>query len=97
MPSLRDITERREEILSIARRHGAHNVRVFGSVVRGEAKEGQSDVDVLVELDEGRSLLDHVALKQDLEDLLGCEVDVVVEKALHRLLRDRVMKEAVPL
>ena len=96
MATLDEITDRREEILRIARRHGARNVRLFGSIVRGEAR-GQSDLDVLVELEEGRSLLDHVALKQDLEDLLDCEVDVVTEKALHRLLRDRVTKEAVPL
>lgn len=96
MATLDEITDRREEILRIARRHGARNVRLFGSIVRGEAR-GQSDLDVLVELEEDRSLLDHVALKQDLEDLLGCEVDVVTEKALHRLLRDRITKEAVPL
>ena len=96
MPTFPDIKDRREEILRTARQHGARNVRVFGSVVRGEAAR-ESDIDVLVELEEGRSLLDHVALKQDLEDLLGCGVDVVTEKALHHLLRDRILKEAVPL
>ncbi|MFO8008652.1 MAG: nucleotidyltransferase family protein [Candidatus Brocadiia bacterium] len=96
MPTLQDITERRQEVLRTARRHGARNVRLFGSVVRGEA-EARSDVDVLVELEEGRSLLDHVALKQDLEDLLGCPVDVVTENALHRLLRERILEEAMPL
>jgi predicted nucleotidyltransferase len=54
-------------------------------------------VDVLVRLDDDRSLLDHVALKQDLEDLLGCRVDVVTEKALHELLREAILGEAVPL
>lgn len=96
MPRLADIVARREEILRLAAEHGARNVRVFGSVVRGESGEG-SDVDVLVELGEERSLLDHIALKQDLEDLLGVEVDVVTEGGLHRLLRDRILAEAVAL
>jgi uncharacterized protein len=87
---------KREEILAIAARHGARNVRIFGSVVRGEADQ-DSDVDVLVDLDSDRSLLDHVALIQDLEDLLGRKVDVATEKALHWYIRDRVLKEAVPL
>jgi hypothetical protein len=96
MVALNDILSRREEILRIAARHGAHDVRVFGSVVRGEAGE-ESDVDFLVRLDEGRSLIDHIALAQDLEDSFGCKVDVVTEGALHRLVRDRVLAEAVPL
>jgi predicted nucleotidyltransferase len=96
MVALSDILGRRDEILRVAARHGAHHVRVFGSVVRG--KEGEdSDVDFLVRLDRDRSLLDHVALMQDLEDLFGCRVDVVTERALHRLVRDRVLAEAVPL
>ena len=96
MVALSDILGRRDEILRVAARHGAHHVRVFGSVVRGEAGE-DSDVDFLVRLDRDRSLLDHVALMQDLEDLFGCRVDVVTERALHRLVRDRVLAEAVPL
>ena len=87
---------KREEILSLAARHGAGNVRLFGSVARGEAGE-QSDVDFLVRLDEGRSLLDLVALWQDLEDLLGRKVDVVTEAGLNRRLRDQVLREAVAL
>ena len=96
MVALSDILSRRDEILHVAARHGAHHVRVFGSVVRGEVGE-DSDVDFLVQLDRDRSLLDHVALMQDLEDLFGCRVDVVTERALHRLVRDRVLAEAVPL
>ena len=96
MVSLNNIMDRRDEILRIAAKHGATNVRVFGSVVRGQAGEG-SDVDVLVRLDDDRSLLDHIALVQDLEDLLGCHVDVVEDRALHLLIRDRVLSEAVPL
>lgn len=96
MPTLQDIIARREEILRLAAEHGAHNVRVFGSVVRGESGD-DSDVDVLVELDEDCSLLDRIALKQDLEDLLGASVDVVSEGSLHGLLRDRILAEAVAL
>jgi len=96
MAALKDILSQRDEILRIAAEHGARDLRVFGSVVRGEAQDA-SDLDVLVNLDEDRSLLDRVALKQDLEDLLGCEVDVVTEGAVHRLLRDRILAEAVPL
>ena len=96
MTTLQDMKNVREAILRTAREHGARNVRVFGSVVRDEAG-AESDVDVLVELEEGRSLIDHVALKQDLEDMLGCAVDVVTEGALHRLVRDHILQEAVPL
>jgi hypothetical protein len=96
MVALNDILGRRSDILRIAARHGAHDVRIFGSVIRGQAGEG-SDVDFLVRLDADRSLLDHVALMQDLEDALGCPVDVVTDRALHRAIRDRVLTEAVPL
>ena len=86
----------REEILRIAARYGARNVRVFGSVARGE--EGpDSDVDFLVEFDADRSLLDHVGLVQDLENLLGRKVQVTTEDALHWYIRDRVLDQAVPL
>ena len=90
------LQDKRAAILRIAASHGAHHVRVFGSVARGEATP-TSDVDLLVELDPDRSLLDHVALKQELEDLLGRKVDVMTEKALHWYVRDRVLTEAVPL
>jgi len=87
---------KRQEILAIAARHGAYNVRVFGSVARGEADEA-SDVDVLVELEPDRSLLDLGGFLADLEDLLGCKVDVMTEKGLRPRIRDRVLQEAVPL
>ena len=96
MVSMNDILARREDIRHVAARHGARDLRLFGSVVRGE-QSSKSDVDLLVRLDRDRSLLDHIALMQDLEDLLGCVVDVVNEPALHRLIRDRVLAEAVPL
>ena len=91
-----DLLERREEILAVAARHGARRVRVFGSVIRGE-ETPESDLDLLVEFEPGRSLLDHIALAQDLKDLLGREVDVVTEGGLHWYIRDRVCREAVPL
>jgi hypothetical protein len=87
---------RREEILRIAAQHGARNVRIFGSVARGEAKL-DSDVDVLVDLEPGRSLLDHAALMLELEELLRCKVDVATERGLRARVRDRVLREAVPL
>jgi len=87
---------KREEILRIAAQHGARNVRIFGSVARGEAKL-DSDVDVLVDLEPGRSLLDHAALMLELEELLRCKVDVATERGLRARVRDRVLREAVPL
>lgn len=87
---------KREDILRTAAKYGAYNVRVFGSVARGEADE-QSDVDLLVNMEKGRSLLDLGGLLMDLEDLLGCKVDVVTEKGLRERIRERVLKEAVVL
>jgi predicted nucleotidyltransferase len=92
----RILKARRDEILRIAARPGARNVRVFGSVVRGEADE-KSDVDFLVEMESGRSLLDHAALLLELEELLGCRVDVATERGLRSRIRERVLKEAVPI
>ncbi|MBN2026444.1 MAG: nucleotidyltransferase family protein [Actinobacteria bacterium] len=76
--------------------HGALNVRVFGSVSRSEAGP-DSDVDFLIELEPGRTLLDHAALYLELKQLLGREVDVVTEKGLRPGIRDRVLKEAIPI
>lgn len=87
---------KREEILQIAAKHGARRVRIFGSVARGEA-DAASDLDLLVEMDPGRSLLDLGGLLMDLQDLLGCRVDVVTEKGLRKRIRDRVLREAVAL
>ena len=92
----RELKAKRTDILRLAGRHGATDVRIYGSVARGEAGS-DSDVDFLVKMAPERSLLDHVALWQDLEDLLGRKVDLVSEKALHRLMRDQILKEAVPL
>lgn len=87
---------RREAILELATRHGARNVRVFGSVARGESG-AESDVDLLVDMEEGRSLLDLVAFWQDVEELLGCRVDVITDGGVSPYLRDRIYAEAVPL
>jgi predicted nucleotidyltransferase len=90
------LQERREDILRIAAQHGASNVRIFGSVARGETRP-DSDVDFLVELEPSRSLLDRVALIQDLEDLLGRKVDVATDRGLRQCLRDRILNEALLL
>jgi uncharacterized protein len=84
------------ELLRIARLHGATAVRVFGSWARGEQTES-SDLDLLVDLEAGRSLLDLIAIKQDLEDLLRCSVDVVTERSLSPSWREHVLAEAIPL
>ena len=90
------LQEKREAILQLAAKHGARNVRVFGSVARHEAND-QSDIDFLVDLEPGRSLMDQGGLLMDLRELLGREVDVVTEKGLYWLLRRRILKEARPL
>ena len=90
------LKEKREAILRICAKHGARNVRVFGSVARGEAGE-DSDIDLIVEFEQGRSLLDHAALVLDLEEILGRKVDIVTENGLYWLLRRRILKEARPL
>lgn len=87
---------KRSRLLHLAARHGARNVRVFGSVARGEA-DAASDLDLLVDLEPGRSLIDLGALLADLEVELGTRVDVVTEAGLRPALRDRVLRDAVPL
>ena len=88
--------EKRDEILALAAKHKAHNVRVFGSVVRGEDGP-ESDVDFLVEFEEHASLFDLIGLKQELEEMLGRNVDVVEDGFVHRVIRDRVSREAAVL
>jgi predicted nucleotidyltransferase len=93
VPSLERLRAEREAILNVATRHGAKEVRVFGSVARGEAKP-ESDIDLLVTLEPGRSLLDLGGLLMDLQDLLGSEVDIVTESGLRPRIRARVLAEA---
>jgi len=93
---IEELRARREEILRVAARRGALHVRVFGSIARGDADE-RSDVDFLVDLEQGRSLLDLGGLLMDLQGLLGRPVDVVTEKGLKTRIRNRVLEEAVPL
>jgi predicted nucleotidyltransferase len=90
------VKEKRADILALAAKHGARNVRVFGSVARGDADE-QSDIDFLVQMEPGRSLLDLGGLQYDLEQLLGCRVDVVTEQGLKARLREEILSEAVTL
>lgn len=91
-----DLQDHRNEIIRIAASHGAGNLRIFGSVARGEAGPN-SDVDLLVEMEDDRSFLDLVGLGQDLEELLHRKVDVLTDASLHPRLRQRILAEARPL
>jgi len=95
LPSIA-ISEIREDICRIASVHGAGNVRMFGSTGRGE-QGALSDLDLLVDMAEGRSLFDLIALSNDLEDSLGVEVDVVTEASLSPYMRNRILGDAVAL
>ncbi len=88
------VKEKRGEILRIASKHGAHDVRIFGCVARG-VDDQESVVDFLVVLEAGRSLLDLGGLQMDLESLLGCWVDVVTARGLKARIRERVLREAM--
>ena len=87
------IQNKREDILRLSEQHGAKNIRIFGSVARGEENE-DSDIDLLVELEKGRSLLDLSGLLIDLQQLLDHKVDVVTENSLHWYIRDKILTEA---
>ena len=93
---LQELKQKRAEIISIAERNGGRKVRVFGSLARGDSGVA-SDVDFLIELEPGRSLLNILAIKQDLEDLLQRNVDVVTESAVSPYIKDDVIREAVSL
>jgi len=96
MSTLEMLKKSRAEILAIAAKHGASNVRIFGSVVRGEDTE-ESDVDVLVDMAADRSLYDLVGFQQEIEALVGRKADVLTENGLNRYLKDRILAEAAPL
>jgi predicted nucleotidyltransferase len=91
-----DVLKRREEIIAVGRRYGASNIRIFGSVARGDATEA-SDLDLIVRLEPGRSLFDLGGLLMDLRDLLGIKVDVISENGIRDRWRDHLMAESVPL
>jgi uncharacterized protein len=90
------LKQKRNQVLETAAHYGAYDVRVFGSVARGEADQA-SDIDLLVKLEPGRSLMDLGGLLYDLQNLLGTEVDVVTEKGLRPRIREQVLREAIPL
>ena len=91
-----DLHGKRQEILRIAAKHGARNIRVFGSAARGEDR-ADSDLDLLVEMESGRSLLDLVALGQELEDLLQSKVDVLTDTSVHPAIRPHILADVRPL
>ena len=90
------VEEIRDKVQQVLRKRGVVRAAVFGSVARGEQTDG-SDIDFLVELEKGRTLIDLSGLRLDLADLLGCDVDVVTANALHPRLKDRILGELVPI
>ncbi len=90
------LKDKRNDILKIAEKHGAYNIRVFGSQARGDTRP-DSDIDFLVEVGDNHSPFFPGGLLVDLEDLLGRKVDIITEDALHWYIKDKVIKEAVPL
>lgn len=96
MTQYQELQQKKKEILVVARQHGILNVRLFGSVARGE-ENPQSDIDFLVDLEEGCTLLDLGGALVKLQELLGRKVDIVTERGLHWYLREKILKEARPL
>jgi hypothetical protein len=96
MDAAKLLKEKREEILAIAAKRGARNVRVFGSIARGDYDD-TSDIDFLVDMEKGRTLLDVGGLLMDLQELLGRKVDIVTEKALKARVREEILREAIPV
>lgn len=96
MANMEILKSNRETILKIAAKHGAKNVRIFGSVARGE-DDDKSDIDLMVEMGPERSLYDHAALLLELQELMKIRVDVVTEKGINARIRNRVLNEAIPL
>jgi len=94
--SLEALRTHRRRILELAEHHGARNVRVLGSTVRGDARP-DSDIDILVEVERGRTLLDVIALEQDLEELLGRSVEVLTDAGPSPYLQQRILVEAAAL
>jgi len=94
--SLDKLKQKRDEIIGLAAKYGVKNIRVFGSVARGESDQ-LSDIDLLVTLERGVTLMKMSALRRELEALLGCKVDVISDNGLRERIKDRVLSEAVPL
>lgn len=94
--SLADVRYLRRQILEIANRYGVYNIRVFGSVARGTEAD-DSDVDLLVSVEEGRSLLDLGGFQMSVQELIGCKVDVVSEAGVRERIRERILNEAQPV
>ena len=90
------LNEFRPQLLAVARRHGASNLRIYGSIATGHEHSG-SDLDLLVDLPDDQSLLGLISLRQDLEDLLGCSVDVTEAETLHPLIRAQILEQALAL
>lgn len=96
MITMEILKAKRNAIMLLAQQWGAYNIRVFGSVARGDAGPN-SDVDFLVKFESNRSLLDHGGLLTDLQDMLNCKVDVISENGMRPRLREQVSKDAIPL
>jgi len=96
MNGLKLLKEKKQEILAIAQQNGIRNVRIFGSVARGKERF-DSDIDLLVEIEDGRTLFDLIRFKQEIESLLERKVDVLTDQAVHELLREQIMNEVIQL
>ncbi|MGE0101219.1 MAG: nucleotidyltransferase family protein [Blastocatellales bacterium] len=90
------LNNKKEAIAGLAKKYGASNIRVFGSVARGDETPA-SDIDLLVDMDSDSSLFDQIALQEEIEILLGRKIDLVTEDSIYWLIRRRVLKEAIPL
>ena len=96
METFNTLQVKKTEILALATKHGASNVRLFGSVVRGEEQQ-DSDVDLLVDMQENRSLFDLIGLQQDIEKILDRKVDILTPNGINRYLKERILAEAAAL
>lgn len=96
MPLLNDIKQHKSELEALANQYGVRNIRVFGSTVRGDATD-QSDIDLLIDMEQGRSLTDLCGFRLGAKALLGREIDMVDAAFVHPALKDRIMIEAMPL
>jgi predicted nucleotidyltransferase len=93
---LATLINKKEEILAIAQKYGASNIRIFGSCARGDINP-ESDIDFLMDIEKGHSLFHRIQLMQELEDLLGTKIDIAKPENLHSRIRDQVLEEAIPL